>query len=116
MDDEIGHRHGKRGVGTGLDGDELVREAGRAIEQQADVDDFGAVGLGFDEVLCDTLLVLDGIGAPHDDVIGCVEVLRVGRHVLVEVAEIEERGVERTVVQAVCLDRVSGAPQSDETG
>ena len=65
-------------------------------------------------MLCDALLVFDGVGAPHDDVIRRIEVRRIGRHVLVEVAHVEERCVERPVVEAVPLDGVSRTPKPHE--
>ena len=115
LDDEVCHRHGKRRVGAGLDGDELVGKSCRAVEDQTDVDDLRAAAARLDQVLGDALLVFDGVGAPHDDVVGRIEVCRIGRHVLVEIAHVEERRVERAVVKTIALDWVGGAPQAQET-
>ena len=114
LHDEVGHSERERRVTAGLDRDELVRKAGGAVEEQADVDDLGAVAARLNQVLGDALLVLDGVCAPHDDEVGAVEVGRVGGHVLVEVAHVVEGGVEGAVVKAVALDRVGGTPQAHE--
>ena len=114
LDDEVQHRHGKRRVRAWLDGDELVGEPRRRVEDEPDVDDSRPVAPRLDQVLGDALLVLDGVGAPDDDVVGAVEVRRVRGHVLVEIAHVEERGVERPVVETVALDGVRGAPQPHE--
>ena len=87
-------------VGTGMHAVELVGEAGRAVEHQADVDDRGTCIARCDEVLRDAHLVLDGIAPPHIDEVGAdhrawvdddVRICRTGRI---------ELGVERAVVQS----------------
>ena len=48
LDDEVCHRHRKRRVGAGLDGDELVGKSCRAVEDQTDVDDLRAAAARLD--------------------------------------------------------------------
>ena len=114
LNDEVRHGKGKGWVGAWLHRDKLVGKARRAVEQKPDIDDLRAVRTRLHQVLCNALLIFDRIGAPHDDVIRRIEVCRIGRHVLVEIAHVEERRVERPVVEAVPLNGVGRTPKPHE--
>ncbi len=116
LHDMVGHGQGEGGVGAGLHGHELVGIAGRGVEQKAHIDDLGAVALGLDHVLGEAVLVLHRVRAPHDHVIGAVDVARVGVVVTVGVAQIVVRGEQGAVVQAVGLHRERGAVKATEAG
>ncbi len=116
FDDVTGHGQGKRGVRTGLHGYELVGVTGGGVEEQADIDDLRAVALGLDHVLGEAMLVLDRVGAPHDHVIGRVDVTRVGVIVAVGVAQVIVGGEQRAIVQTVCLHREGRAIQTAKAG
>lgn len=58
------------------------------------------------------MLVLDRVGAPHNHVIGRIDIARIGVVVAIGVAQVIVGGEQRAVVQAICLHRERGAIQT----
>ena len=97
------HSQRKSSIRAGFYRNEFVRITSSAVEEQTDVDDLGTVALSLNDMLCETVLVFNRVRAPYDNVIGVIDVARIGIVVTIRVTQVIVRRKQRAVVEAVCL-------------